>query len=561
MRKLSYISGTSNKPLIGQTIGVFFDHIVEKYPDNLAVISMHQDVRWTYEKLQIEVNHCAKGFRAINIEKGDRVGIWANNCVEWLVVQIATAKLGAILVNINPGYRTNELEYSLNHTQIKALVIGDKFKTSDYTEMIYELAPELYENDDAFFESKTLPYLKTVISLAPKNLQGIVMWDEFMDMGSEINLNEVLEIQRNLSFDEPINIQFTSGTSGRPKGATLSHHNILNNADIITTIQNLNHTDKIVIPVPLYHCFGMVLGNLGCITKGAAMIYTSEGFNPELVLKAVEEEKATSLYGVPTMFFAELNHPELKKYDLSSLRTGIMAGSLCPSELMKRVQKELNMTEVEIGYGMTETSPLSTQTRIDAPFEKRISTVGQILPHTEIKIINPETGQVIPIGEPGELCTRGFGVMLGYWGDEEKTRESIDSARWMHSGDLAIIDEEGYVSIVGRIKDMIIRGGENIYPKVIEEFLYTHPGIEEVSVIGVPDEKFGEQICAWIQLKKGSKITEIEIKEYCRGKIAYYKIPQYILFVEEFPMTVTGKIRKAEMREISIKKLFKNSKV
>jgi fatty-acyl-CoA synthase len=561
MRKLSYISGTSNKPLIGQTIGVFFDHIVEKYPDNLAVISRHQNIRWTYEKLQIEVNHCAKGFRAINVEKGDRVGIWANNCVEWLVVQIATAKLGAILVNINPGYRTNELEYSLNHTQIKALVIADKFKTSDYAEMIYELAPELYENDDAFFESKTLPHLKTVISLAPKNLQGIVMWDEFMDMGSEINLNEVLEIQRNLSFDEPINIQFTSGTSGLPKGATLSHHNILNNADIITTIQNLNHTDKIVIPVPLYHCFGMVLGNLGCISKGATMIYTSEGFDPELVLKAVEEEKATSLYGVPTMFFAELNHPELKKYDLSSLRTGIMAGSLCPSELMKRVQKEMNMTEVEIGYGMTETSPLSTQTRIDAPFEKRISTVGQILPHTEIKIIDPETGQVIPIGEPGELCTRGFGVMLGYWGDDEKTRESIDSARWMHSGDLAIIDEEGYVGIVGRIKDMIIRGGENIYPKVIEEFLYTHPGIEEVSVIGVPDEKFGEQICAWIQLKKGSKVTDIEIKEYCRGKIAYYKIPQYILFVEEFPMTVTGKIRKAEMREISIKKLFKNAKV
>jgi len=561
MRKLSYISGTSNKPLIGQTIGVFFDHIVEKYPDNLAVISRHQNIRWTYEKLQIEVNRCAKGFRAINIEKGDRVGIWANNCVEWLVVQIATAKLGAILVNINPGYRTNELEYSLNHTQIKALVIADKFKTSDYAEMIYELVPELYENDDAFFESKTLPNLKTVISLAPKNLQGIVMWDEFMDMGSEINLNEVLEIQRNLSFDEPINIQFTSGTSGRPKGATLSHHNILNNADIITTIQNLNHTDKIVIPVPLYHCFGMVLGNLGCITKGAAMIYTSEGFDPELVLKAVEEEKATSLYGVPTMFFAELNHPDLKKYDLSSLRTGIMAGSLCPSELMKRVQKEMNMTEVEIGYGMTETSPLSTQTRIDAPFEKRISTVGQILPHTEIKIIDPETGQVIPIGEPGELCTRGFGVMLGYWGDEEKTRESIDSARWMHSGDLAIIDEEGYVGIVGRIKDMIIRGGENIYPKVIEEFLYTHPGIEEVSVIGVPDEKFGEQICAWIQLKKESKITEDEIKEFCRGKIAYYKIPQYILFVEEFPMTVTGKIRKAEMREISIKKLFKNAKI
>lgn len=560
MRALSYISGSSDKPLIGQTIGDYFDYIVEKYPDNTAVVSKHQNIRLTYEELEIKVNQCAKAMLSIDLKRGDRLGIWAPNCVEWLIVQLATSKLGVILVNINPAYRLDELEYALKNVQVKALVIADKFKTSDYAGMIYELVPELKKNHNPIFKCKRLPDLQTVVSLAPKNLDGILMWDEFMDMGNEIDYHKVFEIQQSLNFDDAINIQFTSGTTGRPKGATLSHHNILNNADIITTLQNLTEKDKMIIPVPLYHCFGMVLGNLGCVTKGATMVYPSDSFDAEIVLQAIEEEKGTSLYGVPTMFFAQLNHPNFKKYDLSSLRTGIMAGALCPVELMKRVQSEMNMHEVEIGYGMTETSPISTQTRIDAPFEKRVSTVGQVLPHTEIKIIHPETGQVVPLGEPGELCTRGYCVMIGYWGDEEKTKQSIDSSRWMHSGDLATMDADGYVNIVGRIKDMIIRGGENIYPKVIEEFLYTHKSINEVQVIGVPDDKYGEQVCAWIELKEGEKLTEQEVKDFCRGKIAHYKIPHYIMFVKEFPMTVTGKIRKVAMREISVKKLGLNKK-
>ncbi len=560
MRALSYISGSSDKPLIGQTIGDYFDYIVEKYPNNTAVVSKHQNIRLSYEELEIKVNQCAKAMLSIKLERGDRLGIWAPNCVEWLIVQLATSKLGIVLVNINPAYRLDELEYALKNVQVKALVIADKFKTSDYAGMMYELVPELKKNHNPIFKCKRLPDLQTVISLAPKNLDGILMWDEFMDMGNDIDYHKVFEIQQSLNFDDAINIQFTSGTTGRPKGATLSHHNILNNADIITTLQNLTEKDKMIIPVPLYHCFGMVLGNLGCITKGATMVYPSDSFDAEIVLQAIEEEKGTSLYGVPTMFFAQLNHQNFKKYDLSSLRTGIMAGALCPVELMKRVQSEMNMHEVEIGYGMTETSPISTQTRIDAPFEKRVSTVGQVLPHTEIKIIHPETGQVVPLGEPGELCTRGYCVMIGYWGDEEKTKQSIDSSRWMHSGDLATMDADGYINIVGRIKDMIIRGGENIYPKVIEEFLYTHKAINEVQVIGVPDDKYGEQVCAWIELKEGEKLTEQEVKDFCRGKVAHYKIPHYIMFVKEFPMTVTGKIRKVAMREISVKKLGLNKK-
>lgn len=555
MRALSYISGSSTKPLIGQTIGDYFDYIVEQFPNNIAVVSKHQNIRLTYEELEIKVNQCAKSLLSIRLKKGDRVGIWSPNCVEWLIVQLATSKLGIILVNINPAYKLDELEYALKNVQVKAIVIADAFKTSDYAAMMYELAPELKKNHDPIFKCKRLPDLQSVISLAKENLDGIIMWEEFLDMGGEIDYHKVLEIQQSLSFDDAINIQFTSGTTGRPKGATLSHHNILNNADIITTLQNITEKDKIVIPVPLYHCFGMVLGNLGCITKGATMIYPSDSFDPEIVLQAIEEEKGTSLYGVPTMFFAELNHPNFKNYDLSSLRTGIMGGALCPRELMKRVQTEMNMTEVEIAYGMTETSPISTQTRIDAPFDKRVSTVGQVLPHTEIKIIHPETGQVVPLGEPGELCIRGYCVMIGYWGDNEKTKKNIDSSRWMHSGDLATMDADGYLNIVGRIKDMIIRGGENIYPKVIEEFLYTHEAINEVQVIGVPDEKYSEQICAWIELKEGYNLTEEEVKEFCRGKIAHYKIPYYILFVNEYPMTVTGKIRKVAMREMSIKKL------
>jgi fatty-acyl-CoA synthase len=549
MKKFSYTSGTSDESLLGLTIGEAFEETVSRFPKNEAVVSKHQNIRYTYEQLEIQVNQCAKAFLAIDIRKGDRVGICASNCVEWLIVQIATAKIGAILVNINPSYRTYELEYALNHSGCKSIVIAAKSKHTDYSHMLYELIPNLKNNTLPTFNCDEFPMLKSVISLSKKNLEGILMWEEFIDMGIHIDYHKLETIKHTLSFDDPINIQFTSGTTGSPKGATLSHHNILNNGYFATKTQRITDKDKIIIPVPLYHCFGMVLGNLGCISQGATMIYPSETFDAEATLKAISEEKATAIYGVPTMFFAELDHPDLKQYDLSNLRTGIMAGSLCPSELMKKVQTEMHLVEMEIGYGMTETSPLSTQTRHDAPFDKRVGTVGKVLPHTEIKIIHPETHQVVPIGETGELCTRGYCVMLGYWNDPIKTKESIDTAGWMHSGDLAIMDEEGYLNIVGRIKDMIIRGGENIYPKVIEEFLYTHEKIKEVSVFGVPDEKYGEQVCVWIQIHDKSELTVLEIKEYCRGKIAHYTIPGHVKFVNEFPMTVTGKIRKGEMRE------------
>ncbi|CAM2786663.1 AMP-binding protein [Flavobacterium frigoris] len=555
MKKYSYTSGISDEPLLGLTIGEAFEDTVNRFPKNEAVVSRHQNIRYTYEQLEIRVNQCAKAFLAIDIQKGYRVGICASNCVEWLIVQIATAKIGAILVNINPSYRTYELEYALNHSGCKSIVIADKNKHTDYSEMLFELIPNLKNNTLPTFDCNEFPLLRSVISLSQTNLEGILMWEEFIDMGIHIDYHKLETRQRLLSFDDPINIQFTSGTTGSPKGATLSHHNILNNAYFTSKTQRITEKDKIVIPVPLYHCFGMVLGNLGCISQGATMIYPSETFDAEATLKAISEEKATALFGVPTMFFAELDHPDLKQYDLSSLRTGIMAGSLCPSELMRKVQTEMHLVEMEIGYGMTETSPLSTQTRHDAPFDKRVSTVGRVLPHTEIKIIHPETHQVVPIGESGELCTRGYCVMLGYWNDPIRTKESIDTAGWMHSGDLATMDEEGYINIVGRIKDMIIRGGENIYPKVIEEFLYTHDKIKEVSVFGIPDEKYGEQVCVWIQMHDKSELTASEIKEYCRGKIAHYTIPGQVKFVTEFPMTVTGKIRKVEMREAMMAEL------
>ena len=547
-KKVSYTCGTSTEPLLGMTIGDAFDLTVQKFPNNEAIVSCHQEVRYTYLQLQEKVNQCAKAFMALGIEKGDRVGIWSPNCVEWLIVQVATAKVGIILVNINPSYRLTELEYALNQSECKCIVIADKFKTSDYAQMIYDLAPEIQSSNGEPCDCEKFPHLKQVISLAAEKQEGLLMWTDFMERGNNINDTSLADQQAQLSFDDPINIQYTSGTTGYPKGATLSHHNILNNGYLVTKMQKFTDQDRLIIPVPLYHCFGMVMGNLGCISHGATMIYASDSFDPVKVLEAVEAEKATALYGVPTMFFAELNHPDFSKYDLSSLRTGVMAGSLCPSELMKRVNNEMNMKEVEIAYGMTETSPVSTQTRHDAPFGKRVSTVGSIMPHTEIKIINPETKQVVPIGEKGELCTRGYCVMLGYWNDPEKTADAIDSARWMHTGDLATMDEDGYISIVGRIKDMIIRGGENVYPKEIEEFLSKHELIDNVQVIGIPDEKYGEEICAWVQLKSGSQLTVEEIKAYCDGQITHFKIPKYIKFVEEYPMTVTGKIRKVEMR-------------
>lgn len=537
------------------TIGDLFDQTVATYPNNDALIVRHQHIRYTYSQLKEKVDECARALLALGMEKGDRLGVWAPNCAEWTVTQLATSKIGVIQVNINPSYRLHELAYALNQSGCKALVTADQFKTSNYTEMIYELAPELYVCEPGQLKAERVPELKIVVRLHDEQSSGMYTWDEMLSHAGEASEGQLKEIQASLFFDEAINIQYTSGTTGYPKGATLSHHNILNNGFLVTEIMQFTNQDRLIIPVPLYHCFGMVMGNLGCITQGATMIYPSEGFEPAAVLEAVEVESATALFGVPTMFIAELEHPDFSNYDLSSLRTGIMAGSPCPVEVMKKVNDLMNMKEVEIAYGMTETSPVSTQTRHDAPLEKRVSTVGRVLPHTEIKIINPETGQVVPIGEKGELCTRGYCVMLGYWNDKEKTRAAIDEARWMHTGDLATMDEEGYFNIVGRIKDMVIRGGENVYPREIEEFLYGHPKVSDVQVIGVPDQKYGEEIMAWVKIKEGETATAQEIIDYCKGNIAHFKVPRYIKFTTEFPMTVTGKIRKVEMRELSIKEL------
>ena len=548
----SYASGTGTIPLLGLTIGDQFDQTVSRYPDNLALISRHQNIYWSYQQLQNQVNQCAKSLLHLGLQKGERVGIWAPNCAEWCIAQFATCKIGAILVNINPSYRMHELEYVLKQSGCSVLITAAQFKSSNYTEMLYDLAPELRNCEPDSFKSALLPELTTVVRLAEDKVPGMFTWNELITMGNDVSDEVLASCQREQQIDDEINIQYTSGTTGFPKGATLSHHNILNNGYFVAQLQNLTHEDKVCIPVPLYHCFGMVMGNLGCISHGATMVYPSEGFDPLAVLQTVQEERCTSLYGVPTMFIAELGHPAFSTFDLTSLRTGVMAGSPCPSEIMKRVINEMHMSEVEICYGMTETSPVSTQTRIDAPFDKRVGTVGTVSPHLEVKIVDPETGKIVPIGATGELCTRGYSVMLGYWNNPDATNTAIDRAHWMHTGDLATMDNEGYVNIVGRIKDMIIRGGENVYPREIEEFLYTHPKISDVQVIGVPDAKYGEAVCAWIKLKPEEQATIEEIREYCKGQIAYYKIPRYITFVESFPMTVTGKIQKFLMRQQSI---------
>jgi fatty-acyl-CoA synthase len=551
----SYTSGTSTIPLIGMTIGDLFDQTVSRHPDNPALISRHQGIRWNYRELQAQVNQCAKALLHLGVKKGQRVGIWAPNCAEWCITQFATSKIGAILVNINPSYRLNEIEYVLKQSGCSSIVIASAFKTSNYTEMIATLAPELAHSEYGKLQAEKLPELTMVIRIGEDRVPGMLPWTEMMAMGDHVSSGVLAEVQSDQEFDDPINIQYTSGTTGFPKGATLSHHNILNNGYFVARLQNFTHEDRLCIPVPLYHCFGMVMGNLGCVSHGATMVYPADGFDAKATLDAVQEERCTSLYGVPTMFIAELAHPDFSKYDFSSLRTGVMAGSPCPIEVMKRVNTEMHMTEVEICYGMTETSPVSTQTRIDAPLEKRVSTVGQICPHLEIKIVDPATGKVVPLGTPGELCTRGYSVMLGYWNNPEATADAIDQARWMHTGDLATMDEEGYINIVGRIKDMIIRGGENVYPREVEEFLYTHPKIRDVQVIGIPDPKYGEEIMAWVQLQPGEQATEEEIRAYCQGKIAHYKVPRHVKFVDSFPMTVTGKIQKFVMRDTSIQEL------
>ncbi|MFN8498001.1 MAG: AMP-binding protein [Anaerolineae bacterium] len=554
-RRMSYTSGASEKPLLGVTIGDAFDQTVAQFPDNEALVSRHQSLRYTYRELQSVVNQLARGLMALGLQKGERIGIWAPNNAEWCITQFATAKIGAILVNINPSYRLHELEYALRQSGCSFLVTAPVFKTANYLEMVTTVAPELAHAQPGHLRAERLPDLRAVIRLGEEQTPGMFTWSDVLAAADGVTPAELAERQAQQEFDDPINIQYTSGTTGYPKGATLSHHNILNNGYFVAETMKFTEQDRLVIPVPLYHCFGMVMGNLGCITHGATMIYPSEGFEPNAVLETVQAEKATGLYGVPTMFIAELGSPAFSRFDLSSLRTGIMAGAPCPIEVMKKVKTLMNMTDVEIAYGMTETSPVSFQTRIGAPLEKQVSTVGQVHPHVEVKIINPASGQVVPIGETGELCTRGYSVMLGYWGNEEGTRHVIDQARWMHTGDLAVMDDDGYVNIVGRIKDMIIRGGENVYPREIEEFLYTNPKIADVQVIGVPDVKYGEEIMAWVKLRDGETATEQEIREYCRGKIAHYKIPRYVKFVDSYPMTVTGKIQKFLMRQQSIGEL------
>ncbi|WP_329054703.1 AMP-binding protein [Amycolatopsis sp. NBC_01488] len=530
----SYASGISEVPLLGDTIGDNFDRTVAAYPDRDALVDRTAGRRWTYRELAAEVNALALGLVAQGIGKGDRVGIWSPNRAEWTFLQYATAKIGAILVNINPAYRSHELEYVLNQAGIRLLVASDKFKTSDYPAMVDEVREKCAA-------------LEHVVIL------GTDGWQALVDAGWQGDPAQLAHLQAGLSADDPINIQYTSGTTGFPKGATLSHHNILNNGYFVGELCTYTEYDKVCIPVPFYHCFGMVMGNLACTSHGSCMVIPAPAFDPKATLEAVAAEQCTSLYGVPTMFIAELNHPDFASFDLSSLRTGIMAGSPCPVEVMKQVIDRMGMTEVSICYGMTETSPVSTQTRADDSVERRVSTVGRVGPHLEVKVVDPETGLTVPRGEPGELCTRGYSVMLGYWEQPDKTAEAIDKARWMHTGDLAIMDGDGYLNITGRIKDMVIRGGENLYPREIEEFLYTHPDILDAQVIGVPDEKYGEELMAWIRMREGaSPLTAEKVREFCEGKLARYKIPRYVHIVDEFPMTVTGKVRKVEMREKSI---------
>jgi fatty-acyl-CoA synthase len=554
-RTASYASGTATQPLIGSTIGDLFDRIAGEVPDNDALIACHQGLRYTYRQLREEVDRFARGLMALGLEKGDRVGIWSPNHAEWVIAQFATPKIGSILVNINPAYRTTELEYALKQSGVSTLIISPKFKTSDYVAMVHEVCPELSRSEPGRIRSSRLPELRTVIVLGNERRAGTYAWADVLEKSTEVEAEELTERQRRQSFDDPINIQYTSGTTGFPKGATLSHHSILNNGYFIGERMRFTERDRLCIPVPFYHCFGMVLGNLACVTHGATMVLPSEGFDSESVLRTVEAERCTALHGVPTMFIAELGHPRFEEFDLSTLRTGIMAGSPCPIEVMKQVIDRMHMQEVTICYGMTETSPVSTQTEADDAIEKRVATVGRVHPHVEIKVVDPITGEVMPRGTPGELCSRGYIVMLGYWNNPEATTEAIDAGRWMHTGDLATMDDDGYLNIVGRIKDMIIRGGENVYPREIEEFLYTHPAVQDVQVIGVPDERYGEEIMACVILKPGMEATAEEIRDFCRGRIAHFKVPRYVTFTDGFPMTITGKIQKFRMREAAIEEL------
>ena len=548
MQQASYVHGAHDVPLIGETIGAFLDGVAQRHGDQPALVVAHQNVRWTYRQFHERVNRLAAGLQKLGLNPGDRIGIWSQNCAEWVLTQFATAKAGLVMVNINPAYRRSELEYVLEKVQCSALILSPSFKTSDYIAILQDVVPEIHHSAPGALTSARLPHLRHVIRLGSDHTPGMLNFDAVLESASADDLEQMERIAATLQFDDAVNIQFTSGTTGAPKGATLTHHNILNNGFFIGEAMRLTEKDRLCIPVPLYHCFGMVLGNLACVTHGAAMIYPGEGFDAKAVLDTVQSEKCTGLHGVPTMFIAILDHPDFASYDLSGLRTGIMAGSPCPIQVMTRVIEQMHMKEITIAYGMTETSPVSFQSSVDDPVDLRVATVGRVHPHLEVKIVDAE-GRIVPRGEKGELLTRGYSVMLGYWGDEEKTREAIDAARWMHTGDLAVIDENGFCSIVGRSKDMVIRGGENIYPREVEEYLYRHPKVLDVQCVGVPDPKYGEELCACIILRPGMQADADEIRAFCNGQIAHYKIPRYVRFVESFPMTVTGKIQKFVLRK------------
>jgi fatty-acyl-CoA synthase len=535
MSSPSYVHGTSTTPLLGETIGQNLRRTVERHGEREALVVLSQGYRATWRQLWDETTQVALGLLALGVEKGDRVGLWSPNRFEWVVSQFAAARIGAILVNLNPAYKTAELEYALNQSGTSVLLLSRGFRQTDYRKMLEEVRPRC-------------PQLRVSLVLDDD-------WKLLLENGTRVSERMLTDREASLQFDDPINIQYTSGTTGFPKGATLSHHNVLNNGFFVGEALRLGVEDRVCIPVPFYHCFGMVMGNLACASHGSTMVIPGEAFEPLAVLRAVGAERCTALYGVPTMFIAELDHPRFAEFDFSSLRTGIMAGSPCPIEVMKNVQSRMNMREVTICYGMTETSPVSTQSALDDPLDKRVGTVGRVHPHVEVKILDASTGAVVPRGTPGELCTRGYSVMLGYWNNPEATRTSIDVAGWMHTGDLATMDEDGYVKIVGRIKDMIIRGGENVYPREIEEFLHTHPGVSEAQVIGVPSEKYGEEVMAWVKPKPGTTLTQEELVRFCTGRISTFKIPRFWKFVDEFPMTVTGKIQKFRMREVAVAEL------
>ena len=541
--QFSYVHGAHDVPLIGETIGAYLNSIALRFPDNEALVVAHQGVRLTYQQFQQQVTKIAAGLLALGLQPGDRVGIWSQNCAEWVLVQFATAKAGLIMVNINPAYRRAELEYVLDKVGCSALILAPQFKASDYLAILQDVVPEITSARPGALTSKRFPQLRHIIRMGQQKTSGMLNFDDLGSTLATAHFEHLVKVEATLQFDDAINIQFTSGTTGAPKGATLTHHNILNNGFFIGEALRLTDADRLCIPVPLYHCFGMVLGNLACVTHGATMVFPGESFDAKTVLETVQAERCTGLHGVPTMFIAILDHPDFKNYDLSRLRTGIMAGSPCPVEVMNRVISLMHMKEITIAYGMTETSPVSFQSAVDDPIALRVSTIGRIHPHLEVKLIDAY-GRIVPRGEKGELLTRGYSVMQGYWGDAEMTLEAIDTARWMHTGDLAVIDNDGFCSIVGRLKDMVIRGGENIYPREVEEYLYRNPKILDVQCVGVPDHKYGEELCACIILRPGMQADADEIRGFCNGQIAHYKIPRYVMFVDSFPMTVTGKIQK-----------------